>query len=88
MQDPARPEVATAMLQCQAAGVRVIVMTGDSRETAVAIARDVNIFRRVRYLPLLVSSFVPQGLLGTTIYVRLRQWLSKQESQCTFAMTL
>lgn len=46
-QDPARPEVATAMLSCQGAGVRVIVMTGDSKETAVAIARDVNIFGRV-----------------------------------------
>jgi P-type Ca2+ transporter type 2C len=40
--------VAVAMLQCQKAGVRVIVMTGDSKETAVAIARDVNIFGRVR----------------------------------------
>jgi P-type Ca2+ transporter type 2C len=46
-QDPARPEVAQAMVQCQKAGVRVIVITGDSKETAVAIARDVNIFGRV-----------------------------------------
>jgi P-type E1-E2 ATPase len=46
-QDPARPEVAQAIVQCQKAGVRVIVITGDSKETAVAIARDVNIFGRV-----------------------------------------
>ncbi|CAM9295786.1 unnamed protein product, partial [Phaeothamnion confervicola] len=46
IKDPARPEVADAMLQCQQAGVRVMVITGDSRETAVAIARDVNIFGR------------------------------------------
>ena len=32
------------MKQCQEAGVRVIVITGDSRDTAIAIARDVNIF--------------------------------------------
>lgn len=32
------------MRQCQDAGVRVMVITGDSKETAAAIARDVNIF--------------------------------------------
>ncbi|CAM9682994.1 unnamed protein product, partial [Laminaria digitata] len=44
IKDPARPEVADAMVQCQDAGVRVMVITGDSRDTATAIARDVNIF--------------------------------------------
>lgn len=44
MQDPARPEVAGAIVMCQDAGVRVMVITGDSRDTAIAIARDVNIF--------------------------------------------
>ncbi|CAN0393358.1 unnamed protein product, partial [Discosporangium mesarthrocarpum] len=44
IKDPARPEVADAMVKCQEAGVRVIVITGDSRDTAIAIARDVNIF--------------------------------------------
>ncbi|CAN0464821.1 unnamed protein product, partial [Hapterophycus canaliculatus] len=43
-QDPARPEVADAMVLCQNAGVRVMVITGDSKDTAAAIARDVNIF--------------------------------------------
>ncbi|CAM9871185.1 unnamed protein product, partial [Ectocarpus sp. 8 AP-2014] len=42
--DPARPEVADAMVMCQEAGVRVMVITGDSKDTAAAIARDVNIF--------------------------------------------
>jgi len=31
-------------LKCRDAGVRVMMITGDSKETAVAIARDVNIF--------------------------------------------
>lgn len=44
VQDPARPEVADAMNLCQDAGVRVMVITGDSKDTATAIARDVNIF--------------------------------------------
>lgn len=32
------------MKLCQGAGVRVMVITGDSKDTATAIARDVNIF--------------------------------------------
>lgn len=44
IKDPARPEAAEAISKCRLAGVRVMMMTGDSRETAVAIARDVNIF--------------------------------------------
>ena len=44
--DPARPEAAAAILKCGQAGIRVMMITGDSKETAVAIARDVNIFDR------------------------------------------
>ena len=44
IKDPARPEAGDAIKRCGAAGVRVMMMTGDSRNTAVAIAKDVNIF--------------------------------------------
>ncbi len=37
IKDPARPEAARAIAQCREAGVRVIMITGDSRETAIAI---------------------------------------------------
>lgn len=37
IKDPARPEAARAIVQCREAGVRVIMITGDSRETAIAI---------------------------------------------------
>jgi Ca2+-transporting ATPase len=43
IKDPARPEVAESIKKCHDAGVRVIMITGDARDTAVAIARDVNI---------------------------------------------
>jgi calcium-translocating P-type ATPase len=43
MIDPPRPEVAEAVAQCQEAGIRIIVVTGDHGLTAAAIARQVGI---------------------------------------------
>jgi len=43
IKDPARPEVADSIAQCRKAGIRVVMITGDSAQTAAAIARDVNI---------------------------------------------
>lgn len=44
IKDPARPEVADSIKECTRAGIRVMMITGDAKDTAVAIARDVNIF--------------------------------------------
>ena len=41
--DPPRPEVADAVARCHAAGIRIIVITGDYGLTAAAIARRVGI---------------------------------------------
>ncbi len=41
--DPARPEVAAAIEECKSAGIRVIMATGDHKETATAIATKVGI---------------------------------------------
>ena len=43
MIDPIRPEVKDAIGKCRSAGVRPIMITGDHRDTAVAIARDLGI---------------------------------------------
>ena len=43
IQDPPRPEVAQAVAEAHAAGIRVIVITGDAAETASAVARQVGI---------------------------------------------
>jgi P-type Ca2+ transporter type 2C len=43
LQDPVRPGVAAAVAECSSAGVRVVMITGDSPETARAIARQVGL---------------------------------------------
>ena len=43
MIDPIRPEVKDAIEKCRTAGIRPIMITGDHRDTAAAIARDLGI---------------------------------------------
>ena len=43
MIDPIRPEVRDAIAQCRTAGIRAVMITGDHRDTAVAIARQLGI---------------------------------------------
>ena len=43
LQDPLRPDVAKAIAQCHAAGIRVIMITGDHARTAQAIAGELGL---------------------------------------------
>ena len=43
MIDPVRPEVKAAIDECRLAGIRPIMITGDHRDTAVAIAKELGI---------------------------------------------
>ena len=45
MIDPIRPEVKDAILECRNAGIRPVMITGDHKDTAMAIARELGILQ-------------------------------------------
>jgi Ca2+-transporting ATPase len=45
MIDPPRPEVKLAMKDCRSAGIRSVMITGDHKNTAVAIARELGFYQ-------------------------------------------
>jgi len=46
MIDPVRPEVKAAIAECRSAGIRPIMITGDHKDTAVAIGMELGILER------------------------------------------
>ncbi len=68
MIDPPRAEAKAAVAECRRAGIRPVMITGDHKLTAVAIARELDIFREG---DLAVSGedldFMPQGMLEQDI---------------------
>ena len=45
IRDDIRPEAVAAIKEVQSAGVQIVMITGDRRETAMAIAKDAGIYR-------------------------------------------
>jgi P-type Ca2+ transporter type 2C len=43
LEDPVRPDVPAAIGECRAAGIRVVMITGDHRQTALSIGRPVSL---------------------------------------------
>ena len=77
--DPPRPEVAAAVAQCHAAGIRIIVVTGDDGPTAAEIARRVGIARNG-------ATIVTGGELGN-MSERELDALSRAGDELVFART-
>jgi Ca2+-transporting ATPase len=46
MMDPPRPEVKAALKTCKTAGIRTVMLTGDHKETALAIAGELGLLEK------------------------------------------
>ncbi len=56
MVDPSRPEARRAIYDCKKAGIRPVMITGDYKETAFAIAKDLGI-----------ASYINEAVLGSQL---------------------
>lgn len=77
MKDPIRPEAKAAVQTCRAAGIRTVMITGDHKDTAVAIAHDLGIFETGAQaisgteLNQLSDDELEKRVAGTAVYARV-----------------
>lgn len=66
--DPPRPEAKSAVTSCYKAGIRPVMVTGDHRSTALAIAKELNIYRNGDWaITGAELDFMPQRILEQDI---------------------
>ena len=77
MIDPARPEVKEAVAVGKGAGIRTVMITGDHRDTAVAIARELGIWQEGdnalsgEQLQKMDDEELKEAVLNTTVFARV-----------------
>ena len=78
MIDPVRPEVKEAIAECRRAGIRPVMITGDHRDTAVAIARELGILENDSQaitgseLDTISDSRLGQAVMRYSVYARVQ----------------
>ena len=77
LEDPVRPDVPRAIAECQAAGIRVVMMTGDHPATAVSVARQAGLSTEAPVitgteLAALSDKALGERLADTHIYCRVQ----------------
>ncbi|HZS04763.1 MAG TPA: cation-translocating P-type ATPase [Blastocatellia bacterium] len=77
MYDPPRPEAREAVSRCHGAGIRVVMITGDHQQTAMAVARELGIARSDEgvltglELDHLSDDELKQRVTGVAVYARV-----------------
>ena len=77
MQDPPRVEVVQAIAEAQAAGIRIIMITGDHPRTAESIGKDIGIASRTGLaltgteLDAMDDATLQQAVADTSLYARV-----------------
>ena len=77
IQDSTRPEVPNLVRQTRHAGINVVMVTGDHKETALFIAKEVGIYKEGDYiidgnqLHLMSDEELDQKLDSTTVFARV-----------------
>lgn len=78
MIDPVRPEVKAAVEECKSAGIQAVMITGDHKETAAAIAMELGIIRSAeqaitgRELDALSDAEFAQRVTDIFVYARVQ----------------
>ena len=78
MIDPIRPEVKAAIQQCREAGIRPIMITGDHKDTAVAIAKELGVLDEGQMavtgaeLDAIEDSVFAQDVQNYSVYARVQ----------------
>lgn len=76
MMDPPRPEVKKSIEACENAGIATVMITGDHKETAIAVAKELNLLKSDSIiltgpeLELIDDDHLKENLRNITIYAR------------------